>query len=226
MITQEVMDKTLKTIPLLKNAPEKVVNEFKNQVNFTTIAAGKTVFWEGDFCHNIAVVLSGRVRVYKIGQSGREITLYRFAKGETCILTVSCLMSNQPFPAIAKVEVDTQALIIPSSVFRDWIDRFQIWREFVCKLLAQRLDAVIATVDEVAFRRMDMRIAELLITKKPEHKDEIKVTHQELAGELGTAREVVSRILKDFEFEGLISLSRGRINIMNLKELFKKRKIV
>jgi len=215
----------IQIFPFFIQAPPEVKKEFEAAAQYKKIPAGTTVFWEGDRCQSLALLISGQVRVYKSGESGREITLYRFSRGEGCILTLSCIMSDTVFPAIAQVVEDTEAFIIPSAVVRDWINRHAIWRNFVCSLLAQRLAEVIATVEEIAFKRMDMRIAEFL-TDKSKLVNPVKITHQEIASELGSAREVISRILKDFEEEKIISLSRGVIQIENQQALIRKSKMV
>jgi CRP/FNR family transcriptional regulator len=159
--------------------------------------------------------------VYKIGETGREITLYRFGVGEGCILTASAIMNDKSFPAIATVEHDAEVIMIPSNVFRDWIHRYPIWSEFVFNLLSQRLSSVMTIVEEVAFRRMDIRVATLLLNRA-ENDNPIKITHQEIAAELGSSREVISRILDDFSDSGIVRLSRGAIEIVDF-DLLKSR---
>ncbi|HEY6073526.1 MAG TPA: Crp/Fnr family transcriptional regulator, partial [Anaerolineales bacterium] len=125
---------------------------------------GQDVFVEGDRVEGIALVISGVVRVYKIAENGREITLYRFGLGESCILTANAILSGQTFPAIATVERETEAVMIPSTEFQAWVGRFDPWRRFVFELLSNRLSSVMEIVEEVAFRRMDSRVAMLLLT--------------------------------------------------------------
>jgi CRP/FNR family transcriptional regulator, anaerobic regulatory protein len=158
------------------------------------------------------------VRVYKIGETGREITLYRFGTGESCILTANAILSQQSFPAIATVEREAEAVMIPSNSFRDWVHRYDAWRGFVFELLSQRLSSVMAIVDEVAFRRMDGRLASLLLTRS-RVENPIHITHQEIAAELGSSREVISRLLEDFSGEGLVKLTRGTIDVLDDQSL-------
>jgi CRP/FNR family transcriptional regulator len=114
---------------------------------------------EGDQADAVALLISGVVRVYKIGESGREITLYRFGKGGSCILTPHAILSRKSFPAIATVEKEAEAVMIPADVFRKWVKRHDPWREFVFDLLSERLSTVMAVVDEVVFQRIDRRVA-------------------------------------------------------------------
>jgi CRP/FNR family transcriptional regulator len=201
--------------------------EFKEQLNqfaiLKKIPAGESIFLENDTCAFFALLLSGRVRVFKEGESGREVTLYRFEKGESCILTMSCILSDSLYPAIAVAEEDSEAFLIPARIFREWMSRFDAWRKYVFEILAKRLSTVIMVVEEVAFRRVDSRIAELLLNKTDEHGN-IHLTHQQIASEIGSSREVITRLLKDFEHEKLISLSRGIISVLNKDGLRKKSK--
>ncbi len=210
---QEDLKRIQMKLPFLQDAEDKLLQEFSRLVRIQMIPAGTTVFWEGDVCHSLAVLLSGSVRVFKAGENGREITLYRFGPGGGCILTASCIMNDGNFPAIAQVEEEAEAVIIPANVLRDWVNRFYSWRQFVLGLLAQRLADVITTVEEIAFRRMDARLAEWLLANRTQESRFVQTTHHKIAEELGTAREVISRLLKDFEMEGLILLSRGEIEI-------------
>jgi len=134
-------------------------------------------------------------------------------------------MQSGSFPAIAQVEQDAEAVLIPSNTLKDRMNRFDFWREFVLGLLAQRLGNVVATIEEIAFKRMDQRLATFLVECTADKKQTLQLTHQEIAVELGTAREVVSRLLKDFEIEGLIALSRGQINLLDSSKLRRKQKI-
>lgn len=218
MITDHQLNRISQALPVLKDAASQLVREFQQAAVLTRIPAGHDVFLEGDRVDAIALLISGVVRVYKIGETGREITLYRFGHGESCILTANAILSQKSFPAIATVEEEAEAVMIPADKFQDWVKRHDRWREFVFDLLSDRLSTVMAVVDEVVFQRMDRRVAFLLLTKsKILHP--IRVTHQELAAELGSSREVISRILEDFSQQGVIEAGRGTIEIMDFDEL-------
>lgn len=203
-------------LPFLCDAPKHVVDAFAAQTVRANIPAGTIVFTEGDACESISILVSGSVRVYKIGLTGREITLYRFTHGESCILTANCVLSEQQFPALARVEDNALAYIVPAAVFRAWVDTQAFWRNYVFGLLSQRLATVMAVVDEVAFRRMDARLAEFLIKRADAEGRLLRLTHQDIAAELGTSREVVSRILEDFAAAGSIKTARGVIEVVAL----------
>jgi CRP/FNR family transcriptional regulator len=214
MISTQQFEQIARFLPILEHADPGLLREFQDTAFFTRIPKGRDVFIEGDQVDAIALLISGVVRVYKIGETGREITLYRFGNGESCILTANAILSQKNFPAVATVEQDAEAVMIPADTFRDWVRRYDLWREFVFELLSQRLSSVMAIVEEVAFRRMDARLATLL-AERSRRSDLIHMTHQEIAAELGSSREVISRILEDFSAQGLVEGSRGLIKILD-----------
>jgi CRP/FNR family transcriptional regulator, anaerobic regulatory protein len=218
MINPEQFNRLARVLPILEHADPGLLREFQQKAFFARIPEGHDVFVEGDRADAIALLISGVVRVYKIGETGREITLYRFGNGESCILTANAILSQQNFPAIATVEKEAEAVMIPAEVFRDWVRRYDLWREFVFELLSERLSSVMAIVEEVAFRRMDERLATFL-SQRLGQSDLIRITHQEIAAELGSSREVISRILEDFSALGMISVSRGTITLLDLEAL-------
>lgn len=214
MIDQEQYERVVQALPFLERADPELVRAFQGAAFLTRIPAGQDVFVEGNRTESLALLLSGVVRVYKIAESGREITLYRFGLGESCILTANTILSQQTFPAIATVEEDTEAVIIPADAFRQWVRRFDLWRDFVFDLLSQRLASVMEIVDEVAFQRVDTRLAALLV-ERGQAQNPIRMTHYEIAVELGSSREVISRLLADFRTEGMIRTGRGEIEVLD-----------
>jgi CRP/FNR family transcriptional regulator len=211
-------ERIARAIPILQRAEPQLIRDLTQTAFLSHIPAGRDIFVEGDACSAIALLLSGVVRVYTIGETGREITLYRFGHGESCILTANAILSQQPFPAIASVEQAAEAVMIPADVFRDWVGRYALWREFVFDLLSQRLASVMALVDEVAFRRMDARVAALLL-ERSQTRNPVHITHQQIAAELGSSREVISRILEDFAGQGVIRSARGVVEVLDFEKL-------
>jgi CRP/FNR family transcriptional regulator, anaerobic regulatory protein len=214
LITREDYDRLMPALPFLRQADPEMIREFMATAYLARIPAGRDIFVEGDRTDGIALLLNGVVRVYKIGETGREITLYRFGLGESCILTANAILSHQSFPAIATVEQDAEAVMVPASAFREWVRRTDLWRDFLFTLLSQRLVSVMAIVDEVAFRRMDARVAGLL-AQRGRAGNPVRITHQAIAAELGSSREVISRILEDFAGQGLVRTARGSIDILD-----------
>lgn len=218
MLTEEQFKRISQSLPFLQYADLQLSREFREKAFFARIPAGKDVLVEGDQADAIALLISGVVRVYKIGETGREITLYRFGNGESCILTANAILSRKSFPAIATVEKEAEAVMIPADVFRNWVKRHDPWRAFVFDLLSERLSTVMAVAEEVVFQRMDRRVASLLLTRsRSQHP--IQITHQEIAAELGSSREVISRILEDFSGRGILQPGRGTIEILDDEEL-------
>jgi len=218
MISDEQYNRAVRALPFLQQADPQQAREFRQAAFFARIPAGRDVFVEGDQAGALALLLSGVVRVYQIGETGREITLYRFGLGESCILTANAILNYQSFPAAATVEQEAEAVMIPAEAFREWVRRSDLWRDFVFSLLSQRLASVLAIVDEVTFRRVDARVAALLIRRWQSNKP-VQITHQEIAAELGSSREVISRILEGFAGQGLIRPGRGQIEILDYTAL-------
>ena len=214
MLNEFQFSRLAQSLPLLQNADAALVREFQQAATFARIPAGQDVFLEGDRVEGIALLISGVVRVYKIGGTGREITIYRFGLGQSCILSANAILNQNTFPAIATVEQDAEAVIIPSATFRDWVRRYDLWREFVFDLLSQRLSSLMTIVDEVAFQRMDARLASFLRTRS-RVQNPMRITHQEIASELGTSREVISRLLEDLSARGLVRSARGEIEVLD-----------
>ena len=218
MIDPKQFERIVQSMPFLKNADSGFLKEFQKSAFLAQIPAGHDVFLEGDRVEATALLISDVVRVYKIGETGREITLYRFGNGSSCILTANAILSRNTFPAIATVEQDAEAVMIPADVFRDWVKRYDLWRDFVFDLLSQRLSTVMAVVDEVVFHRMDRRVANLLL-KRGTEENPIRITHQEIASDLGSSREVISRLLEDFISEGSVRSGRGIIEVLDFEAL-------
>lgn len=218
MIDNEQFGRISRALPVFREANSQLAREFQQAAFLAKIPAGRDVFLEGDRVDAIAILISGTVRVYKIGETGREITLYRFGYGESCILTANAILSQKSFPAIATVEQEAEAVMIPADTFRHWVKRYDPWREFVFELLSDRLSIVMAVVDEVVFQRMDRRVAVLLLDRST-NTHPLRITHQEIAAELGSSREVISRILEDFAQKGIVEVGRGTVEILDFDEL-------
>jgi CRP/FNR family transcriptional regulator len=214
----ELQEKIFNLFPLFRNASQDVQAELFEHGKLAELPAGQFICHEGSKCSCIPLVLEGRARVYKLSESGREITLYRVEPGESCIMTASCILSGVEFPAFAATETKVEAIVISPEFLHRWVNQYEVWRQFLCGMLASRLSEVIAVVEEVAFRRVDTRTAEYLLHSGGVD-GAIRKTHQDIATDIGTSREVVSRILKEFEHQGLITLARGEIQTENSNAL-------
>ena len=199
---------------VFREGPPEVVDRILKASEVKVIPGGTTLYRTGEACEAIGFLLSGQVRVYRIGESGREITLYEIDPGETCILNASCILSRFDYPAFAETTLDAEIIMVPGDLFRRLVDEEPVMRTFVLTLFSDRLGAIMELVEEVAFRRLDRRLADFVVEKSEDSL--LPMTHQAIANELGTSREVVSRLLKDFERRGKVRLSRNEIRIINL----------
>lgn len=218
------MSEIAKRIPMLAQASERELEAFEQFAVLKTFTAGEQLAFEGDNCPYFFVVLKGRLRVYKIGESGREITLYYVDPFESCVLTAFCIMSQTPLPAHAVAEEALEMVVVPSGEFRKWIDRFPVWRDHTFNILSRRLGEIMSTIEKVAFQRVDERVAAFLVRSRPSSREVLAITHEKLARELGTTRVGVSRVLEEFEKAGWVSLSRGKIQIRDRRALQQKAK--
>jgi CRP/FNR family transcriptional regulator len=208
----------LRRYAFYREAQESLQKKFAHSATAITLHRGDFYFHEGDSCSQVALLGSGSVRVYKSGESGREITLYHVREGETCILTASCVLAGMRYPAAAIAELPTDAVVFPSVVFRELITEHETVREFVFQSLASRMTDLMTLIEEITFNKMDKRLADNLLLAFHNGGRPINVihaTHEQIAAELGSAREVVSRLLKEFERLGAIEVARGRILLRN-----------
>ena len=209
----------LKSFPELQDIHDASWQTAMQKAQTVTVPQGAILFRDGDACSNYVLVVDGAIRVQKIDIQGREIVLYRVEDGQTCMLTTSCLLGGQAYPAEGIAESEVSLVLLPMDAFDSTLSHSSAFRHFVMAQIGQRIGDLMALVEDVAFGRMDERLARLLSKRATESGNEISCTHQELAFELGTAREVVSRLLKDFEHKELLSLQRGKVEITSIEEL-------
>jgi len=177
--------------------------------------AGSALFDADQPCGGFPLVLEGSVRVAKIAPNGREILLYRVDAGDSCILSGSCLLGHASYSASGVAETDVTVLVIPPALFNELMIQHAPFREYVFGLYGARLGEVMELIEEVAFRRLDTRLAQLLVHRGPV----VESTHQKLADELGSVREIVSRLLRSFEDRGWVELGRERVTVLDPKAL-------
>lgn len=179
---------------------------------------GTIGYREGDQCGAYVMRLKGRSRVYKMSASGREIVLYRVGAGETCVITTTCLLGHSQYPASTIVEDPIEDVLIPDTIFQRLMIDSPVFRQYVMQNYGALISDLIVLLDEVAFQTLDARLAKWLLDMGNNH---IARTHQQIADELGTAREVVSRQLKRFEQAGWLTLGRGEVTLLQRAELLK-----
>jgi len=204
------MDSLIQAFPDIGSLPGAVRSTLSG-IPLMQAPRGTVLFRDGDACQGYVFVLSGSVRVQKMDPEGREIVLYRVEDGQTCMLTTSCLLSGRVYPAEGIAEEDTSLAIISPQQF-DELLADKGFRRFVLSMISERIADLMALIEDVAFGRMDVRLARRLL-ELDGGSGELHLTHQQMATELGTAREVVSRLLKDFERRGWVSLRRSSVKI-------------
>ena len=182
------------------------------KARYAEVPEGTVIFGPGKSPENLLLLLDGTVRVQQTSESGREIVLYRVHAGESCVMTTACLLAYENYAAEGIAETDVKAVLIPRKVFDDLIARSESFRTFVFSAYAKRITDLFLVIDEIAFQRMDVRLAQKLL-ELSRGGDTVKATHAVLAIELGTAREVISRQLQEFQRRGWVEQSRGEVRI-------------
>ena len=173
-----------------------------------------------DDCIGLAVVISGRFRAYIISDSGREVTLYRLFERDICLLSASCVLSGIQFEISIEAEENSEFFIIPPNIFNELMEQSAAVANYANKIMASRFSDVMWLMDQIMFKSFDVRLAEFLLEESNvEQSDILTITHEKIANHMGSAREVVSRMLKYFQTEGIVKLSRGNIEIADRKRL-------
>ena len=179
---------------------------------------GSVLYYPGANCNAVPIVLNGEVKVYVTSESGREVLLYTVSYMETCMLTNLSVLRDKPYPAYAVTSEDSEILLIPDSSAKLMFERFPQWREFVLDAFVKDGWYLASHMSEVISRRVDKRLAEYLI-QRANSSGRVVATHEEIAKDLGTVREVVTRILKRFESQGVLRVGRGEIVIVDTSAL-------
>ena len=171
----------------------------------------------GQFVKQIPIVIQGSVKVIREDEDGKEILIYYIRKGESCALSFSAFLNNEQSQVKAVTTEETTLLAIPTQHIADWQKIYPSWQEFILKLYHHRFHEILATVDAIAFKKVDERLLHYLVEKKKiVNSDSFHITHQQIADDLGTSREVVSRLLKDLERKGMIQLGRNFLKVKSL----------
>ena len=196
--------------PVLAALPTAARQSLQQHAQVIGVAAGAVVFDELQACQGFPFVLSGSLRVVKAAPNGRELPLYRVTPGETCIISSACLLGHAPYNARGIAETETRLLLLPNADFQALLGE-AAFRDFIFQLFSERIADLMQLIEEVAFRKLDQRLAALLLGKG----QRLHVTHQQLADELGSVREIVSRLLKGFAEQGLVALAREQVDILD-----------
>jgi CRP/FNR family transcriptional regulator len=205
-----MIDRLLALYPVFETLPPAAVQSLRSAAQPMQVPEGAVLFDEHQACQGFPFLLSGAVRVVKRSANGRELPLYRVLPGESCIVTSSCLLGHRDYNACGVTEGATELVFLPKPAF-DELLAHPPFREFVFHLFADRISDLMQLVEEVAFRKLDQRLANLLLGRG----QVLRLTHQQLADELGSVREMVSRLLKSFAEQGLVRLGREQVEIVD-----------
>ena len=202
----------------------KLLDRLLEKGQFSTFEPGKTLMEPGQFIKAVPLVLEGSIKIMRVDEDGKELFLYYLETGETCALSLTCCSAARPSEIKAVVEEKASLLFIPIQVHEQLVDEFKQWKDFVSTTYQHRFQEMLTVLDAVAFKRMDERLMNYIVTKMKQLKsNELHTTHQEIANELGTAREVISRLLKQLEKKKWIELGRNVIYIRDdFEELIAK----
>lgn len=189
-----------------------------------SLESGKVLMEPGQFIKTVPLVLEGSIKIMRMDDDGKELFLYYLETGQTCALSLTCCSAAKPSEIKAVVEEKALMIFIPIQLHELWMDEFKQWKEFVSSTYQHRFHEMLIALDAVAFKRMDERLMRYIVTKMKQLKaNELHTTHQEIANELGTSREVISRLLKQLEKKKWIELGRNVIYIRDdFEELISK----
>ncbi|THH40545.1 Crp/Fnr family transcriptional regulator [Neolewinella litorea] len=180
-----------------------------------TIEAGGMLMDFGNFVRTIPLIISGAVKVSRLGDDGSELFLYYLRAGESCVMTFTCCVSDKRSQIRAVAEEDTTILALPKQTLDQWMMRYKSWKNFVMTAYDQRMEEMVQTIDQIAFRQLDERLYDYVIKRAGLRDDgTIQATHQEIADDLNVSREAISRLLKTLEKRGSIELGRNRIRVL------------
>lgn len=202
----------------LQELPEELGERLVAQSKIITLRQGEVVFGPGEVPENLLLLLEGTIRVQHLSAEGREIVLFRVSGGDSCILTTACLLAYEDYAVEGLAETDIEAVAIPRAVFEELVSTSKEFRQFMFRAYSKRIADLFLTIEEIAFQRMDVRLAQRLL-EMDRGSHVIKATHAQLAAELGTAREVITRQLREFQRRSWVRIGRGSVELTNLDGL-------
>jgi len=217
MLDSNTQSRLLQQYPMLRELSAADQTELLATASVMHLPSGTVVFDENQVCQGFPLLLSGSIHVIKASPNGRELQLYSVDPGESCILTSSCLLGYAKYKARGEAKQETEMVVLSPSVFRKLVSIHEPFRNYIFSLFSERITDLMQLVTAVAFQKLDHRLAILLASKS----SPIHLTHQALADELGSAREIVSRLLKGFAEQGWVRLGREQIDITDAEALKK-----
>ncbi len=204
---------------LRKNYPlfeDRLVTEIEEAGEFKTFPAGEVLMRKGQFIRSTMLVLRGLIKIYREDEDGNEFLMYYLQPGEACALSMVCAAKHEASPIMAKTVTETEVMMVPVDHMSEWVSKYKSWYQFIIETYRSRFDELLITLDNVAFRSMDERLEFYLKrAKEAQQKNIIEISHHEIANELNTSREVISRLLKKMEQKGRVRLHRNAIEIVS-----------
>lgn len=212
-----------KYFPSWENLEDKHRQELKKAAVFTQVPKGKIVHNGKADCIGVLLVFEGQLRAYMTSNEGKEVSLFRLFKRDMCLLSASCMLADIQFEVTVEAEKDTTVWLIPAEVYRRIMKESAVLANYTNSLMASRFSDVMWLMEQIIFKSMDERLAGFLLDESGlENTDNLQITHEQIARHLGSAREVITRLLQYLQNEGAVELKRGSIRIAN-RDLLEKR---
>jgi len=190
----------------------ELINEIVKVSTLKTCHANEVIIEPGAFIKFVPLIIYGSIKITRIDEEGKEVYLYHLSTGQTCAISLNCCMSMRPSEIKAEAEEDTEFLTIPVSYLDEWMTNYKSWKTFMLETYRERFNDLIKTIDSIAFLRLDERLEKYLDDKVKALKTrKLEITHQQIAEELNSSREVISRLLKKLEQKNKVTLGRNRL---------------
>ena len=197
-------------------------NRIAQVIDFQKIKKGTIIHDGSPDCLGMLLVKSGQLRAYLLNEEGREITICRFFEMDICLFTAACVMPNMQFDIFIEAEKDTEIWIIPACLYKNLMDESLVVANYAHNLITNHFSELMWLMEQIMWRSFDKRLARFLLEESVlEESDSLKITHEKIANHMGTAREVVTRMLRYFQSEDMIRLTRGTVDIKDRKRLEK-----
>ena len=207
-------------LPIWKQLSKEDQQALEEAAIFRSVPKGTIVHNGSADCIGVLVIKSGQLRSYIVSDEGREVTLYRLLERDICLFSAACMMSSIRFEVTIETEKDSDIWLIQTETYREVMERSAPLANYTCQVLASRFTEVMWLMDQILFKRFDTRLATFLLEESAiEDCDTLDITHEKIANHMGTAREVVTRMLKYFQEEGMVSLTRGGVTIVDRAKL-------
>lgn len=185
-----------------------------------TFKKGEILYNGSGNCTGLLIIKTGQLRAYILSEEGREITIYRLLEMDMCLFSASCIMNSVRFDITVEAEKDSQVWIIPAEIYRQMMEESVVVANYTNEIMASRFSDVMWLMEQIMWKSMDRRVAAFLLEELSlEGQMRLKLTHEEIANHLGTHREVITRMLRYFQSEGIIRMSRGVVEVLDTKRL-------